>query len=50
MGTCLLQDAWPLSQCAGDQPGKALLLSSSSQTRVMQIAQLAEEMDRENYA
>ena len=40
MGTCLLQDAWPMSQCAGDQPGKALLFSSSSQAPVTQIAQL----------
>lgn len=39
MGTCLLRDAWPVSQCAGDQPGKALLFSSSSQA-VMQTAQL----------
>lgn len=39
MGACLLQDAQPMSQCAGDQ-GEALLFSSSSQAPVMQIAQL----------
>lgn len=40
MGICFLQHAWPMSQCAGDQPGKALLFYSSSQAPVMQIAQL----------
>lgn len=40
MGACLLQDALPMSQCAGDQPGKSLLFYSSSQAPVMQIAQL----------
>lgn len=40
MGACLLQDALPMSQRAGDQPGKSLLFYSSSQAPVMQIAQL----------